>query len=134
MVGHIITYFHIVLLSSVKLATCQYGGGKSAQSFQSVINDNTYHESFTNDDYQEYFNDNHGFNPSDYPNCQCEYKFNDLGQGNCNSGNFMKTLCLICYSLICEKVQNNLHPMIGAMLQRNLVAALSILVATARME
>ena len=40
------------------------------------------------DDYLDYFDDNHGFNPADYPNCQCEYIFNELGQGNCNSGIF----------------------------------------------
>ena len=68
---------------------CQYGGGRGRQIAQEVIqtaSHNYDYDRLNDADYQEYFNDNHGFNPSDFPDCQCEYKFNELGQGNCNSG------------------------------------------------
>ena len=75
---------------------CQYGGSGFTQNIQSVsisfikIEQAFYihnqNQNFA--DYQDYFNDDHGFDPNQFPNCQCEYIFNELGQGNCNSGTY----------------------------------------------
>merc|ERR1711915_94792 len=81
---------------------CQYGGSGFTQNIQS--NQNIA-------DYQDYFNDDHGFDPNQFPNCQCEYIFNKLGQGNCNSGATQKTDDEWCYVAV-EFHENPVNPLL----------------------